>query len=95
MDYLACVGGHGYTLTFLSPLLFADTLSDRIFVVAPAACGFLAPSLDVLVAAHVAQGVGAALITPILLALLREACQQSRDRARAPRRQRACHFFRV
>ncbi len=42
-----------------------------------------APSLGVLVAARVAQGVGAALITPTSLALLREAYQQSRDRARA------------
>lgn len=74
----------GYTLTFSSLLLFAGTVSDRvgarrayglgmgIFVPASAACG-LAPSLDVLITARVAQGVGAALITPTSLALIREA----------------------
>lgn len=84
----------GYTLTFSSLLLFAGTLSDRIgarrgyglgmavFVLASAACGF-APNLPVLVAARVAQGVGAALITPTSLALIREAYDDSRQRARA------------
>lgn len=84
----------GYTLTFSSLLLFAGTLSDRIgarrayglgmaiFVVASAACGF-APSLAVLIAARVAQGVGAALITPTSLALIREAYDDARQRAKA------------
>src|SRR4051794_14846038 len=86
--------GTGCTLTFSALLLFAGTLSDRIgaklayglgmavFVLASAACGF-APSLGVLIAARVAQGVGAALITPTSLALIREAYQQPRERARA------------
>src|SRR6476619_4678341 len=84
----------GYTLTFSSLLLFAGTLSDRIcarraygagmglFVLASAACG-LAPSLGVLGAARVAQGVGAALITPTSLALIREAYDDARERAKA------------
>ena len=63
----------GYTRTFSAQQLFAaSTLPDRIgakrayglgmaiIVVPPAACG-LAPSRGVLVAARVAQGVGAAL----------------------------------
>jgi MFS transporter, DHA2 family, methylenomycin A resistance protein len=84
----------GYTLTFSSLLLFGGTLSDRIgarraygigmatFVLASAACGF-ASSLGVLVAARVAQGVGAALITPTSLALIREAFDDARQRAKA------------
>lgn len=84
----------GYTLTFSSLLLFAGTLSDRVgarrayglgmavFVLASALCGF-APTLPVLVAARVAQGVGAALITPTSLALLREAYEDARARAKA------------
>jgi MFS transporter, DHA2 family, methylenomycin A resistance protein len=84
----------GYTLTFSSLLLFAGTLSDRIgarrayalgmgtFVLASAVCGF-APSLGVLVAARVAQGVGAALITPTSLALIREAYDDAKQRAKA------------
>jgi DHA2 family methylenomycin A resistance protein-like MFS transporter len=84
----------GYTLTFSSLLLFAGTLSDRIgarrgyalgmgvFVAASALCG-LAPTLPVLVAARVAQGVGAALITPTSLALIREAYEDARERAKA------------
>src|SRR6476659_464951 len=84
----------GYTLTFSSLLLFAGTMSDRIgarrgyalgmgiFVLASALCG-LAPTLPVLVAARVAQGVGAALITPTSLALIREAYEDARERAKA------------
>ena len=84
----------GYTLTFSALLLFAGTFSDRIgarraygtgmvvFVVASVACG-LAPSLPVLVAARVAQGVGAAIVTPTSLALIREAFTDARARARA------------
>ena len=84
----------GYTLTFSTLLLFAGTLSDRIgahrtyaigmgvFVLASAACG-CAPSLGVIVAARVAQGVGAALITPTSLALIREAYDDAAQRAKA------------
>ncbi|MFL6132939.1 MAG: MFS transporter, partial [Nocardioidaceae bacterium] len=84
----------GYTLTFSSLLLFAGTLSDRIgarrgyglgmavIVAASVVCG-LAPSLPVLVGARVAQGVGAALISPTSLAMIREAYADARERAKA------------
>jgi DHA2 family methylenomycin A resistance protein-like MFS transporter len=84
----------GYTLMFSALLLFAGTLSDRIgarraygvgmmiFVVASAVCGF-APSLGWLVAARIVQGIGAALITPTSLALIRAAYHEPAPRARA------------
>jgi DHA2 family methylenomycin A resistance protein-like MFS transporter len=84
----------GYALAFSALLLFGGTLSDRIgarrtyaigmalFVAASAACG-LAPNLTVLVAARIAQGAGAALITPTSLALIRAAYGDPTRRARA------------
>ncbi|WP_045746659.1 MFS transporter [Actinoplanes rectilineatus] len=83
-----------YTLMFSALLLFAGTFADRIgarraygigmmiFVVASAACG-LAPGLGFLVAARVLQGIGAALVTPTSLALIRAAYADSAARARA------------
>lgn len=83
-----------YTLTFSALLLFAGTVSDRIgarkaygtgmvlFVVASSACG-LAPTLPALIGARLVQGVGAALITPTSLALIREAYTDATKRARA------------
>lgn len=73
----------GYTLTFAAFLLSAGAISDRVgarqafagglalFVAASAACG-PAPDLGVLVAARLVQGVGAAMVVPSSLALLRE-----------------------
>ncbi len=49
---------------------------------ASAACG-LAPSLPVLVGARIVQGIGAALVTPTSLALIREAFDDSTERAQA------------
>jgi MFS transporter, DHA2 family, methylenomycin A resistance protein len=84
----------GYTLMFSALLLFGGTLADRagskstyrsgmlVFVAASAACG-LAPSLSLLVGARLVQGVGAALVTPTCLSLIREAYQDAGDRARA------------
>lgn len=84
----------GYTLSFSSLLLFAGTFSDRlgarrtyamgmtIFVLASVACG-IAPSLWVIVAARVFQGIGAALITPTSLALIRAAYAAGPDRTKA------------
>jgi MFS transporter, DHA2 family, methylenomycin A resistance protein len=84
----------GYTLMFSALLLFGGTLADRVgsknsyrngmvlFVAASAACG-LAPSLPFLVAARIVQGTGAALVTPTSLSLIREAFEDSRERARA------------
>ena len=74
----------GYTLMFSTLQLFSGTLSDRVgarraygigmvlFVLASFACG-LAPTLGVLIAGRVVQGIGAAMITPTSLALIREA----------------------
>jgi DHA2 family methylenomycin A resistance protein-like MFS transporter len=84
----------GYTLMFAALLLSAGSLSDRVgarrafgtgmvlFIAASVACG-LAPNLPVLIAARLVQGVGAALMTPSSLALIREAYPDSARRARA------------
>ncbi|MDO9380254.1 MAG: MFS transporter [Nocardioidaceae bacterium] len=72
---------NGYTLALASLILVAGNLGDRLgrrrtflfgvvwFAVASALCG-LAPTAEVLVAARVLQGVGAALLTPGSLALI-------------------------
>lgn len=72
-----------YTLAFSSLLLFGGTISEQLgadrtyragmvlFTVASVACG-LAPDLVALVVARTVQGVGAALITPTSLALIRQ-----------------------
>jgi MFS transporter, DHA2 family, methylenomycin A resistance protein len=84
----------GYTLMFSALQLFAGTFADRVtarraygtgmvlFVLVSAAAGF-APTLPLLVAARVVQGVGAALITPTSLALIREAFDDAAARGRA------------
>ena len=71
----------GYGLTFAVFLVTAGRLADRygrravfcagmaLFVVASAACG-LAPTAGVLVAARLAQGLGGALISPTVLAII-------------------------
>ena len=84
----------GYTLMFSALLLFGGTVADRIgsrsayrwgmvlFVLASIACG-LAPSLPFLIVARLIQGIGAALVTPTSLSLIREAFDQPRERAHA------------
>ncbi len=84
----------GYTLMFAALLLSAGSLSDRIgarrafgiglavFVAASAACG-LAPDLVALVTARLVQGVGAALMMPSSLTLIREAYTDPVKRGRA------------
>jgi EmrB/QacA subfamily drug resistance transporter len=74
----------GYTLMFGALLLSAGALADRVgarrtfgiglavFVAASAACGW-APTLAVLVAARLAQGLGAAAMMPASMALIRQA----------------------
>ncbi|PZX17045.1 EmrB/QacA subfamily drug resistance transporter [Palleronia aestuarii] len=71
----------GYTFSFALLLLPAGRMGDlfgrrrmfltgiAIFTLASLACG-LAPGIDTLVAARVAQGVGAAIMTPQTLALV-------------------------
>ncbi|OZD70887.1 MFS transporter [Rhodococcus sp. 06-1059B-a] len=70
-----------YTLTLASFILLGGALGDRLgrrtvfvwgtiwFAVASVLCG-LAPNIEVLVAARLLQGVGAALLTPGSLALI-------------------------
>lgn len=83
---------NAYTLTFASVLLSAGTLADRFgarqvyigglasFTMASALCG-AAPSLAVLIAARVLQGVGAALLVPASMALINQAWPDPRERA--------------
>lgn len=84
----------GYTLMFAGLLLSSGALSDRIgarqayaagfavFIAASVACG-LAPNLGVLVGARLVQGAGAAVMLPASMALIREACPDPVERARA------------
>jgi DHA2 family methylenomycin A resistance protein-like MFS transporter len=84
----------GYTLMFSALQLFAGTFSDRVgarrayglgmvlFTAASAACAF-SPSLPALVAGRILQGIGAAMITPSSLALIREAYHDAAQRGRA------------
>ncbi|MCI0142577.1 MFS transporter [Arthrobacter bambusae] len=84
----------GYTLMFSALQLFSGTFSDRagarrayglgmvLFTVASLACG-LSPSLPVLIASRILQGIGAAMITPSSLALIREAYHDAAQRGRA------------
>lgn len=84
----------GYTLMFSALQLFGGSMSDRIgarraygigvavFVLGSVACG-AAPTLPVLIAGRVVQGIGAAMITPASLALIREAHHDPVRRGRA------------
>jgi MFS transporter, DHA2 family, methylenomycin A resistance protein len=84
----------GYTLMFSALQLFAGTFSDRsgarrayglgmvTFVVASAACAF-SPALPALIGGRILQGIGAAMIAPASLALIREAYHDAAARGRA------------
>lgn len=79
---------------FSALLLFGGTIADRIgsknayrngmlmFVIASVACG-LAPSLPFLIAARIVQGIGAALVTPTALSLIRDAFEDAQERTKA------------
>jgi len=83
----------GYLLTLASFILVSGSLSDRlgrrrvlvlgaaVFGAASVACA-VAPTAEVLVAARVVQGIGAALLTPGALATI-EATIRREDRGRA------------
>lgn len=85
---------NAYTLSFASLLLTGGTLGDRWgarrvyligllgFTLASALCG-LAPSLGILTAARVLQGIGAALLVPCSLTLLNHAYPDPGERTRA------------
>jgi len=78
-----------YTLTFAVLLMFGASLGDRfgrrrlfavglaIFTAASAAAA-LAPGMGELIAARAAQGVGAAIVTPLTLTLLAAAVPAER-----------------
>jgi MFS transporter, DHA2 family, methylenomycin A resistance protein len=83
-----------YTVVFAGLLLSAGSLGDRlgarrvfdaglaVFTVASGACA-LAPSVALLIAARAVQGLGAALLVPSSLALLRATYSDPSARARA------------
>ncbi|MFI2641863.1 MFS transporter [Streptomyces sp. NPDC018610] len=83
-----------YTLMFAALMLSAGALSDRagarrayawgvaLFTLASLGCA-LAPGIGLLVAARVAQGAAAAVVMPASLALIRQAYEDARARARA------------
>ncbi|WP_156545702.1 MFS transporter [Cupriavidus sp. D384] len=83
-----------YTLAFAALLLSAGALSDRLgarlgfgvglvfFIFSSLACG-LAPTLHVLIAARVLQGLGAALMMPSSMALIRQGYEEPTQRAHA------------
>ena len=82
---------NAYTIAFAAFILTAGALGDRlgarrvfiagfaIFVLASLAFA-LAPSLSVLIAARLCQGIGAAILVPNSLALLNHAYPQDSDR---------------
>jgi DHA2 family methylenomycin A resistance protein-like MFS transporter len=83
-----------YTLMFAALMLSAGALADRVgarrayawgtalFTLASLGCA-LAPGIGTLVAARVAQGGAAAVVMPASLALIRQAYEDARARARA------------
>ncbi len=84
---------NGYLLTLASLILLGGSLGDRhgrrrvfelgvaLFTVASLLCA-IAPTVEVLIAARLAQGVGGALLTPGSLAMI-ESTFRPADRARA------------
>ncbi|KDN85896.1 MFS transporter [Kitasatospora cheerisanensis] len=84
----------GYSLVYAALLLTGGTLGDRYgrtrvfrlglaLFTAGSAAAALAGGVGMLVAARMLQGVGAALLTPGSLAILREVFTDERERARA------------
>jgi DHA2 family methylenomycin A resistance protein-like MFS transporter len=83
-----------YTIAFAALILTAGAAGDRIgaklifmvgfsiFTAASLACA-LAPSVGVLIAARLVQGVGAAMLVPSSLALLNHAYPDEKERGRA------------
>ena len=85
---------NGYALTFASLMLLAGSLSDRIgrkrvmlgglsVFAAGSLLGALAPNPDVLIAARVVMGIGAAASEPGTLSIIRHLYPERDERARA------------
>ena len=85
---------NGYGLTFAGFMLLGGTLGDRLgrkrvmllglgLFAAGSLVGALAPNPDVLIAARVIMGVGAAASEPGTLSVLRQMYPEGRERARA------------
>lgn len=84
----------GYLITFSALQLFCGTLSDgigarrtfgigiAIFIGASMACA-LAPSLTLLIVGRILQGLGAAMMTPSSLGLIRESFPEATERGKA------------
>ncbi|HDS1118310.1 TPA: MFS transporter, partial [Pluralibacter gergoviae] len=85
---------NGYTLSFAGLLLLAGALSDRLgrrrifltgnalFMLASLVCA-LSPTIELLIAARVAQGAGGAMVLGTALALIASACEGEPARVRA------------
>ena len=83
-----------YTVVMASLLLFAGSAADRfgrkrtltiglsVFTVASALCS-LAPTIELLVAARVLQGVGASMLNPVAMSIITNTFTDPRERAQA------------
>jgi EmrB/QacA subfamily drug resistance transporter len=83
-----------YTLVMASLLLFAGSMADRIgrkktltiglsvFTLASVLCS-LAPTVELLVAARVLQGVGASMMNPVAMSIITNTFTEPRERAQA------------
>lgn len=73
-----------YILIFASWLLTAGTLGLLLFTIASKLCG-AATSLETLIAAHLFQGIGTALMVPASLSLISHTFIEPVEKARAIR----------
>jgi EmrB/QacA subfamily drug resistance transporter len=83
-----------YTLVMASLLLFAGSMADRIgrrrtltiglsvFTLASVLCS-LAPSVELLVAGRVLQGIGASMLNPVAMSIITNTFTDPRERAQA------------
>src|SRR4051794_9046159 len=84
----------GYTVVMASLLLFSGSTADRlgrkrtlviglsVFSVASLLCS-LAPTVEVLVAFRVLQGIGASMLNPVAMSIITNTFTDSRERAQA------------
>jgi EmrB/QacA subfamily drug resistance transporter len=84
----------GYTVVMASLLLFAGSIADRlgrkrtlttglgVFTLASVLCS-LAPTVELLVAARVLQGIGASMLNPVAMSIITNTFTDRRERAQA------------